>query len=99
MTPIAGSPLPAATLVSPSAPDGAAQTPQAGFGGLLSGLIGQAEGLEHQAEGQVGQLAAGTGDIAQTMLSLQEATLSIGFLAQVRDRVVSAYQALMSEVV
>jgi len=95
MTPISG-----ATLV-PVAPTGNATSTSgpapSGFVGTLSGVLGQAEGLEQQAEAQAAQLADGTGDIAKTMLSIQEATLAVGLLAQVRDRVVSAYQALMSE--
>jgi flagellar hook-basal body complex protein FliE len=70
-----------------------------GFAGMLGGVVSQAEGLETQAESQVSQLATGGGDIAKTMLTLQEASLSVGLLAQVRDRVVSAYQSLMSEAV
>jgi flagellar hook-basal body complex protein FliE len=70
-----------------------------GFAGMLGGVVSQAEGMESQAESQVTELANGTGDIAKTMLTLQEATLSVGLLAQVRDRVVSAYQSLMSEAV
>jgi len=98
MMPISGPTLAPVTTADLTAarPSGPAEP---GFAGMLGGVIGQAEGLETQAESQVSQLATGGGDIAKTMLTLQEATLAVGFLAQVRDRVVSAYQSLMSEVV
>jgi len=94
MTPITG-----ATLI-PLGPTGTANAgTSSGFASMLAGVLGQAEGLEQQAEMQVTQLADGTGDIAKAMLTLQEASLAVGVLAQVRDRVVSAYQSLMAEAV
>jgi flagellar hook-basal body complex protein FliE len=98
MMPISGPTLAPVTTAELQAarPSGPAES---GFAGMLGGVVGQAEGLETQAESQVTQLANGTGDIAKTMLTLQEATLAVGLLAQVRDRVVSAYQSLMSEAV
>jgi len=93
MTPISGATLvpvaPTGSATSTSGAGGASGAAPSGFVGTLSGVLGQAA--------QAAQLADGTGDIAKTMLSIQEATLAVGLLAQVRDRVVSAYQALMSE--
>lgn len=64
--------------------------------GLFEALVQRAAALERAAESEVARLARGEGDVGQAMLTLQEAALGIGILAQVRDRVLAAYQQLMS---
>lgn len=83
-------PAAAATSGSPVAQVG--RDVAAAFGGLLE----RTAALEQQATQEVRALARGDGDIARAMLALEEAGLAIDLLVQVRDRVVSAYQQIMS---
>jgi flagellar hook-basal body complex protein FliE len=88
--------------VEPVGPVGAAPGPSSpqqvgqAVAGLFERLVEQAAQLERAAESEAARLARGEGDVARAMLALQEAALGIGILAQARDRVLAAYQQLMS---
>jgi flagellar hook-basal body complex protein FliE len=85
-----------ATQASAAAPAAGAGGAGGGFVKALGSLVTQAATAERAAEGNVTQLAQGQGDIAGTMLALQQADLAVGLLVQVRDRIVQAYQSMMS---
>lgn len=70
--------------------------PGRGFVQALGDVVSQAWAAEQGAGAEVARLVGGDGDVARTMIALQEAGLAVGLLAQVRDRIVQAYQALMS---
>ncbi|MHB8733292.1 MAG: flagellar hook-basal body complex protein FliE [bacterium] len=95
MTPI--SPIP--PMLGAPAPPGPTAPGAASGGGFVhafGSIVTQAATLERTAEGKVAQLAQGEGDIAGTMLALNQADLAVGLLVQVRDRIVKAYQDMMS---
>jgi flagellar hook-basal body complex protein FliE len=85
-----------ATQAPAAAPAAGAGGAGGGFVNALGSLVNQAASAERTAEGNVTQLAQGQGDIAGTMLALQQADLAVGLLVQVRDRIVQAYQSMMS---
>jgi flagellar hook-basal body complex protein FliE len=82
--------------VSLGAPTPVVQAPGQGFAQVLGNFVSQAATMEQGADAQVARLAGGDGDVAKAMIALQEAGLAVGLLAQIRDRIVSAYQSLMS---
>jgi flagellar hook-basal body complex protein FliE len=84
-------------LTSPSAsqPTGSVTGPS--FGQFLSGAVDQANSLSNQADVLASQYAAGAPvSVDQLMISEQQASMALGLVVQVRDRVVSAYQSVMN---
>ena len=74
----------------------AARAPEAGFADMVSrGLEGVGATLA-RADSEVRQVAAGTGPaLHEVMIHLEEARLSFQLLAQVRNRLLDAYQEVM----
>lgn len=90
--------MPISPIAAPGRADQAVGTQRAAeaFAEAFASLVDRAVSLERAAESQVSSLARGSGDVAQALVALQEASLGVEVMAAVRDRVVSAYQALIT---
>jgi flagellar hook-basal body complex protein FliE len=83
----AGELLRAAPPVAPPAP---------GFGGWMTEGINSVNATIVNADSEVRQVAAGAGpSLHEVMIHLEEARLSFQLLAQVRNRLLDAYQEVM----
>jgi len=92
ITPI--STVPVAELRPPSA--AGATSGESEFQGLLANAIGGVERLRGQANQTVERFLAGEGEEVHTVaLATQRAELAFETFLQVRNKVVSAYQAVM----
>jgi flagellar hook-basal body complex protein FliE len=70
--------------------------PAAGFGAWFAQEVGAVNTSIVNAEQQVAQLATGeTQSLHEVMIHLEEAKLSFQLLAQVRNRLLDAYQEVM----
>jgi flagellar hook-basal body complex protein FliE len=94
--------LPPSSPVAPwdAAPEALAGNPGAhaanGFGSWFTQQLERVNNQIAQSEGQLQALAAGEAqNLHQVMISLEEARLSFQLLAQVRNRVLEAYQEVM----
>ncbi len=66
------------------------------FSKLLQKSIGEVDQLQKKADKAIGELAVGNNnDIAQTMIAVEKASLSVQMMAQIRNKVVEAYQEIM----
>lgn len=61
----------------------------------LKGAVAEVNAKQQQADNAVGQVVAGKMGIHEGMLSLQEASISMKVLLQVRNKVLSAYNDVM----
>ena len=90
---------PALPIVAPVL--GGIDAPQAasasgGFGQWFVGQLGKVDAQLQQADQQLQALASGEAqNLHQVMISLEDAKLSFQLLAQVRNRVLEAYQDIM----
>ena len=83
--------LPAAELLPT-----AAQAPAPGFGTMVSDGLKAVNDTLVRADSEVRQVAVGTGpSLHEVMIHLEEARLSFQLLAQVRNRLLDAYQEVM----
>jgi len=105
MSPISsiGSPysLPSLTQVGAAQPSGApagaaAAAPSQGFGKMLDSLVASVDAKQAQAD-QVTQsvLMGDSGQLHQSVIAMQEASLSFSLMVQVRNKLVESYQELM----
>ena len=79
----------------------AAATAAAGgadFAELLKGSVGKVNDTQQQAAGLAQAFEAGDSqvDLAQVMIAMQKASISFQAMTQVRNKLVSAYQDIMS---
>ena len=90
--------------VGPTRPTGlapaASGAPGAGgsgsFGNLLSGLLSGVQTSQAQVQADELQVVTGQApDLAQVMLTSEQATLALELTTQVRNKVLEAYQDLM----
>lgn len=80
----------------PAVAPGPASVAPAGFGDWFAAELGQVNNSLVQAEQGVQQLAVGAaGNLHEVMIHLEEAKLSLQLLAQVRNRLLDAYQEVM----
>ncbi len=75
----------------------AAQRP-ADFAALLKGALGEVNDSQMKAQALAQQFQIGNPAVSleETMVSLQKSSLSLQFLVQVRNRMVSAYHDIMN---
>ena len=67
------------------------------FGSLLSGVINQLSGIENNTTNLVSRAAAGENvDIHDVMIATQTESLAFNTAVQVRNKLVDAYQQVMS---
>lgn len=87
--------VPSVTL-APSATSGSAAGAGQGFGALFNQTLGNLNALQNQADTAAQQLASGqTSDIATAVIAAEKANLGLDLAVQVRDKAISAYQAIM----
>ncbi len=89
--------LPAATpAVDGFLPPATVQQPAPGFGDMVARGIDSVNDTLVKADNEVRQVAAGGGpSLHEVMIHLEEARLSFQLLAQVRNRLLDAYQEVM----
>lgn len=81
-------------FLAPLAAPPAAPTP--GFAAWVSDSIGAVNATMAKADSEVRQVALGAGpSLHEVMIDLEEARLSFQLLAQVRNRLLDAYQEVM----
>ncbi len=74
----------------------AAQAPQADFAKWFAGEVGQVDRSAATARADIGKLVSGnTQSLHEVMIHMEEAKLSFQLLAQVRTRLLEAYQEVM----
>jgi flagellar hook-basal body complex protein FliE len=84
---------PALDAFAPLAP---VQQPAPGFGDMVARGIGSVNENLVKVDNEVRQVAAGAGpSLHEVMIHLEEARLSFQLLAQVRNRLLDAYQEVM----
>ncbi|MCY0875315.1 MAG: flagellar hook-basal body complex protein FliE [Firmicutes bacterium] len=95
ITPLSLNHLP--SLPSSAAASSAAPASSGGFANLLSEAMQSVNGTVQNAEQQGIALAAGTApSVASVMEAATQAQLAVDMTVQVRDRVVQAYNQIMS---
>ena len=65
------------------------------FADLMSGLIGEVNEKQNAAESNAVGLAKGEVGIMDTVVSLNEADLSLRMIMQIRDRAIDSYQRVL----
>lgn len=75
---------------------GGASAPTEGFGKLLDHMVSSVSAKQAQAD-QVTQsvLMGDSGQLHQSVMAMQEATLSLSLMVQVRNKLVESYQEIM----
>ena len=72
-----------------------ASSPDAGFRDVLHSAIDDIQQLEGQAETKVAGVIEGNGaDVHSAMIAVEKADLSFQLMMQVRNKIVSAYEAI-----
>lgn len=96
MTPI----LPASLSIPPIVAPVVSPTETAGgaaFGSALTDAISQVEKFGNNADASINRFLSGEGEELHDMaLKVQEASLSFDLFLQVRSKIISAYQSVMS---
>jgi flagellar hook-basal body complex protein FliE len=95
-------PLPVTLATPPAAPTtGGAQgaagsTPPAGFGALLDNMVSMVSNKESQAQSVTNNVILGQSDqLHQSVIAMQEASVALSLMVQVRNKLVDSYQELM----
>lgn len=66
------------------------------FGNLFTKLVDEVDATRQVASAQVEQVMLGqSGQIHNAMISLQESSLALGLMVEVRNKLVESYQELM----
>src|SRR5580700_3596221 len=103
MTPIGsiGSPavLPPITQLGagmPPAQEVGTQAPSGGFGKMLEGLVSSVDAKQAQADKVTQSVLMGdSGQLHQSVIAMQEASVSFSLMVEVRNKLVESYQELM----
>ncbi len=67
-----------------------------GFGSMLDGLASMVDGKEAQATALTQQVMLGhNGSLHQSVIAMQEASVALSLMVQVRNKLVDSYQELM----
>ncbi len=87
--------VPSVTL-APSAAGGPAAGGGQGFASLFGQALGSLGALQNQADAAAQQLGSGqSSDVASAVIAAEKANLGLDLAVQVRDKAISAYQAIM----
>ena len=81
---------------SSAASSAAAQAPGANFSDFLSGAVKDSINSISQGEKAASQQVSGNGNIVDVVNSVNSAELTLDTVLAVRDKVVAAYQSIMS---
>jgi len=96
---ISSSPIlpPSIAPVAPSITETGGSAPAAGgFGQMLDRLVSPVEQQQAQADRITQQVLLGdSGQLHQSVIAMQEASLSFSLMVQVRNKLVESYQELM----
>ena len=65
------------------------------FGDLVAGLVGEVNAKQNEAAANAEGLAKGETGIMETVVSLNDADLSLRMMMQLRDRALDAYQRIL----
>ena len=103
MTPISsiGSPsgLPPLTQIGagmPSTAEVGTSVPSQGFGKMLEGLVSSVDAKQAQADKITQSVLTGdSGQLHQSVIAMQEASVSFSLMVEVRNKLVESYQELM----
>ncbi len=96
IAPLPGGAVTPGTIPSPAAGSAAAGgTPSAGFEGALGRWLNAVDASNGEANQAVARMLDGSGDVADAMISLQQADLALQLTVQVRNKLVQAYQEIM----
>ena len=84
-------------LDDPFGRSGKADAPAAGsqFGEIVAGLVEEVNQKQNEAQANAVGLAKGEVGIMETVVSLNEADLSLRMMMQLRDRALDAYQRIL----
>ncbi|GEM_PF-4906332 len=74
---------------------GKTEAPGGRFADIVSGLVGEVNAKQNQAASNAEGLAKGETGIMETVVSLNEADLSLRMMMQLRDRALDAYQRIL----
>lgn len=74
---------------------GEAQGTGGRFASLVADLVGEVNATQNQAEANAEGLAKGETGIMETVVSLNDADLSLRMMMQLRDRALDAYQRIL----
>jgi flagellar hook-basal body complex protein FliE len=86
-------PLPK-TALTPSGP--LTGTPGEGFGQMIDGLVGTVEAKQEASQLMTRKVLLGESDqLHQSVIAMQEASVSFSLMVQVRNKLVESYQELM----
>jgi flagellar hook-basal body complex protein FliE len=86
------------TLMTPGGAEGLhlSQTPGEGFGKMLDGLVSTVDAKQAQADTLTKRVLLGdTDQLHQSVIAMQEASVSLSLMVQVRNKLVDSYQELM----
>lgn len=91
--------LPSLTQVggaSPSMPEVGTAAPSGGFGKMLDSLVSSVDAKQAQADKITQSVLMGdSGQLHQSVIAMQEASVSFSLMVQVRNKLVDSYQELM----
>jgi flagellar hook-basal body complex protein FliE len=81
---------------APGAAGASSAAPAQGFGKMLDNLVASVDAKQAQAD-QITQsvLMGDSGQLHQSVIAMQEASLSFSLMVQVRNKLVESYQELM----
>jgi flagellar hook-basal body complex protein FliE len=68
----------------------------AGFGDKLESAVAKVDAAQHSGDAALQELAAGDADIHDVMIKLSEADITLQAATTARNKVVSAYEAIMN---
>lgn len=87
-------PLNPTERVTTTTPAGAPAAP--GFGSMLEGLVNTVSNKEAAADALTNNVMLGqTGSLHQSVIAMQEASVALSLMVQVRNKLVESYQELM----
>ena|ERR1700722_2241121 len=95
MAPILPVNLTVPSIAAPAA--SAAEASGGAFQSVLNDTISQVEAFGNNADASINSFLSGEGEeLHQTALKIQQASLSFDLFLQVRNKIISAYQSVMS---
>jgi flagellar hook-basal body complex protein FliE len=74
---------------------GVSGTAGASFSGTLSKALQEVDGIQQSADAQAESVAQGNGNLHDAAIAMEKADISMRFLVNVRNKVISAYQDIM----
>lgn len=82
--------------LSPARKGGEAGSPSSSFAQMVSGMISEVDASQKAADQAIRSLATGENrNLHEVMIAVEKSSVSFQFLAQVRTKVVEAYQEIM----